>query len=81
MAEIEWQDPPRNTRRKFNWSAIASELERRPGEWARIGREVNVGNSRTARAHGLEARTVSAGLDYKLGDCDLYVRWPAGGES
>ena len=78
MNGIEWEDPPFSNivTRNSKWQRVTKELQRYPGQWAKVA----VGVSSNAkyylrRAYGLETEAVR-NYDFKSGRYDIYARWP-----
>lgn len=82
QAEVVWENPP-ETRRRYDWQAIADQLRERPMEWAKV-----FDNDRTSLATAIRNRGIKA-LDPALGfqvkttnntrgtprTCTMYLRY------
>jgi hypothetical protein len=83
VSEVVWESPPRSQRGRYDWPKIASQLEQRPGEWAKIfdhGRTSIVNAIRQGAViallpdRGFEVRTRN-NIRYPTRLCSLYLRY------
>lgn len=71
--QIVWAEPPRTNKK---WGPILEELKRNPGRWALNAQNDSHGQASFFKKRGLEVPSKTAGIGYKKGNSDLYVRWP-----
>lgn len=81
---IEFKNPPKSTAPKrgigTETQAIIDALKARPGEWALIKKDVNVGVSTWWKKRtGIAAKASTIG--HPKGKCDVYARWVGEGVS
>lgn len=83
ITEVTFQDPPPMRVVKYDWTAIAKRLKRRPGEWALIyevdssGYAVAIRSNKVTalkREHGFESRTANNTTGPNR-TCSLWLRY------
>lgn len=79
---MEWKEPPApkaGVSRKQDIDAMVAELKVNPGQWALVAKN-SPANPAPWKKKGCEVKTLRAGLGYRPGRFDMYVRWPEGGK-
>jgi hypothetical protein len=81
VSDVVWESPPQ--RRRYDWTKIASQLEKRPREWAKIfdSDRTSIVNAIRQGAvvallpeSGFEVRTRN-NVRYPVRTCSLYLRY------
>lgn len=79
---LSWEDPP-PVRRKYDWDAIAAQLESRPGKWAKVFERGPTSTVNAIRQDSVRALTSFRGFEIKTSNnvrepdrtCTLYLRY------
>jgi len=78
---LSWEDPPLRTR--YDWNAIAAELTKRPGEWAKVFENDRKSLAVAIRVSGISALLPANGFEVRTRNntkdtpplCTMYLRY------
>lgn len=84
MSQVTWQEPPPRPVR-YDWTAIAALLQRKPGQWALIYERDRVSVANAVRQGDVAAVHPDLGFEVRTANtvqgvgpaktCSLYMRW------
>jgi hypothetical protein len=82
-AEVEWETPPPKRTERYNWSAIAVQLKKKPGKWAKIFDHDRASLATAIRTGGIRALKPSDGFEVRTANnvrgeprtCTMYLRY------
>lgn len=80
---LSWESPPPKSTERYDWAAIAEELRKHPGEWAKIFDNDRASLATAIRIDGIKALLPENGFEVRTtnnvrGDvrmCTMYLRW------
>jgi len=83
-AEVTWEAPPPTRRgKRYDWNAIAAQLEQRPGEWAKVFDEDRTSLATAIRINGISALRPDKGFEVRTTNnkrgaprtCTMFLRY------
>lgn len=83
VADVTWEDLPPPTGATYDWTAIASALKSRPGEWAKVFENDRASLAVAIRQGSVNALRPDLGFESRTRNnvrsprrtCTLYMRW------
>jgi hypothetical protein len=83
ISDVTWEDPPPDSRRRYDWVMIREKLEAKPGEWAKVFENDRTSIATALKSGSIRSMAPSTGIEVRTTNntrghprtCTLFLRY------